>query len=99
MLQPEKLTIKPFRLPLMISTYPQRFVNIVMIEITARDENYCIISLCCEADMIRRMLGVSINRGLNSIPLMNLESLSSGTYCLEVKNTDGFLLYSTELTK
>lgn len=82
-----------------ISSYPHEFVHIVTIEITTAEEDYCIISLSAFSGTILRMLGVNLTKGMNAIPLLNLENLSSGSYYLDVKNTNGNNLYSTELIK
>jgi hypothetical protein len=82
-----------------ISSYPHEFVHIVTIDISTSKEDYCIISLSASSGNILRMLGVNLNKGQNSIPLMNLENLSPGAYYLDVKTTEGNNLYSTELLK
>jgi hypothetical protein len=82
-----------------ISSYPHQFVHIVTIEIDATTEEYCIISLSEVSGTILRMLGVNLTEGLNKIPLMNLETLSSGSYHLDVKDTYGRSLYHTDLIK
>jgi hypothetical protein len=82
-----------------ISSYPHEFVHIVTIEIDAAAEEYCIIGLSDLSGAILRMLGVNLLEGVNTIPLLNLETLSPGSYNLDVKDTYGRFLYSTELIK
>jgi hypothetical protein len=99
MFQLEAITDRPSDVPMRIVCYPFRFDNIVTIEITAKTEDYCVISLSEPLGTIRRMIGVNLKKGLNSIPIPNLEKFSAGSYTLDIKNYDGKSLYMVELTK
>jgi len=82
-----------------ISVYPEQFVHKVNVEIDAKNPFYCIIRLADQYGMIKRMIGLNISTGFNEISIQDLESFCVGPYYLDVKNIEGKILYSTELTK
>jgi hypothetical protein len=45
------------------------------------------------------MMGVNLKEGTHNICIDDLDSLTSGTYRLEVKNSDGRSLYNIQLIK
>jgi hypothetical protein len=99
MVQSETITDRPAEVPLLIVCSPNKFNEVITIEITAKTDDYCVISLCEQSGTILRMIGVNLKRGLNSIPILNLEKFSAGSYTLDIKNYDGKSLYMVELTK
>jgi hypothetical protein len=82
-----------------IASYPEKFSNDIIVEISAEAEDHCIIVLTNFAGRIRRMMGVNLNRGKNNIHVENVDSLEAGLYQLSVKNTESALLYTSVLTK
>ena len=82
-----------------ISSYPQQFDHSINIEIIAENESHCIISLTNQKGRIRVMVGVNLSQGLNNIVVDKVETLETGLYRLQVKNTEAKILYYTELIK
>ena len=82
-----------------ISSYPREFAQFIAVEINAGRENDCIITLSNQAGRILKMMGVSLLRGQNNILLNDLETLSTGSYLLEVKDISGNFVYQSELVK
>ncbi len=94
----EDLTPKPVS-NMDISSYPEKFSDDIIVEISADAEDHCIIVLANQSGRIRRMMGVNLNQGRNNIHVENVDTLESGLYQLSVKNTDSTLLYTSILTK
>jgi hypothetical protein len=82
-----------------ISSRPQEFTTEIIVEITADSEGHCIITLTSYTGRIRRMMGVNLIGGNNSIHIDNVDALEPGFYCLQVKNAKSKVLYSSLLTK
>jgi hypothetical protein len=82
-----------------ISSYPREFAQIITVEISAGNENDCIITLSNRSGRILKMMGVTLVKGKNNILLDKLESLSAGLYLLDVKDLGGQFAYHAELTK
>jgi hypothetical protein len=83
-----------------VSVYPNPFDNFISIEVICEEEKNCIILLAdVQNAKIIRMLGAGLGRGLNKIPLQNLQSLGLGSYQLDIKDPDGDTLYKTKLIK
>ncbi|MDP9040424.1 MAG: hypothetical protein M3N30_00480 [Bacteroidota bacterium] len=82
-----------------IATYPEKFSDDIIVEISADLEDHCIIVLSNQMGRILRMMGVNVNRGTNKIHVDNVNSLEAGIYQLIVKNTNSNILYSSILTK
>ena len=95
----DPLTIKPILNTMQVSTSPRIFVHTVTVEIVAENEGHCIISFSNEKEKILRMMGVNLKEGTHNICLDDLESLTAGTYRLEVRNSDGKSLYKIQLFK
>jgi hypothetical protein len=82
-----------------ISSFPEKFSDDIIVEISTEAEDHCIIVLSNQSGRIRRMMGVNLSQGKNNIHVENVDTLESGLYQLSVKNTDSTLLYSSILTK
>jgi hypothetical protein len=82
-----------------IATYPEKFTTNITVEISAEEEDHCIIVLSNQMGRILRMMGVNINQGKNKIHVDNVTALEAGIYQLSVKNTHSNVLYSSILTK
>lgn len=82
-----------------IATYPEKFTDVITVEISADSEDHCIIVLSNQMGRILRMMGVNVNRGKNQIHVDNVSALEAGIYQLSVKNTNSNILYSSILTK
>jgi hypothetical protein len=62
-------------------------------------EDYILLLADLRNSKIIRMLGAGLGKGLNTIPLGDLSSLQSGPYQLDIKNSNGELIYKTQLIK
>lgn len=82
-----------------ISARPAEFSDEILVEIVSESEGHCIITLTSYTGRIRRMMGINLSEGGNTIRVDNVGSLESGFYCLQVKNTRSKILYSSLLTK
>ena len=82
-----------------IFLYPDPFIHKVIVEITIKNNDHCIISLFDEAGKIIRIQGVNLSQGVNKIPLNDLHSLPAGPYYLHVNDTDGQNVYKSKLIK
>lgn len=82
-----------------IATYPEKFSNDIMVEISTDTEDHCIIVLSNSTGRILRMMGVNVNQGKNQFHVDNVTGLEAGIYQLSVKNTSSNILYSSILTK
>ena len=82
-----------------IATYPEKFSDDIIVEISAETEDHCIIVLSNQMGRILRMMGVNVNQGKNQIHVDNVNSLEAGIYQLSVKNTNSNILFSSILTK
>ena len=82
-----------------IITYPDKFSDDITVEISADEEDHCIIVLSNQMGRILRMMGVNVNQGKNQIHVDNVQTLESGIYQISVKNTHSNILYSSILTK
>lgn len=86
--------------PIEISVYPNPFNASLTIEmICMENEDYILLLADVQNSKIIRMLGAGLNKGLNTIPLEDLNSLRAGSYQLDIKNADGDLIYKTQLIK
>ena len=94
----EEQTPKPATL-MEISSHPEKFSDDIVVEISTDAEDHCIIVLTNHSGRIRRMMGVNLNQGKNSIHVENVDTLETGLYQLSVKNTDAVVLYTSILTK
>ncbi|MDP4150768.1 MAG: hypothetical protein Q8927_12130 [Bacteroidota bacterium] len=83
-----------------VSVYPNPFVNSISIEVICEEEKNCIILLAdIQNERIIRMMGAGLGKGLNKIPLQNLQALQLGAYQLDIKDPEGDTLYKTKLIK
>lgn len=86
--------------PIEISVYPNPFDSSITIEVICMEqEDYILLLADLKNSKIIRMLGAGLGKGLNTIPLGNLSSLQSGPYQLDIKNSNGDLIYKTQLIK
>ena len=83
-----------------ISVYPNPFDYFITIEVMCAEDKDCIILLAdLENSKIIRMMGAGLGKGINKIPLENLQSLQLGAYQLDIKTADGDTIYKTKLIK
>ena len=83
-----------------VSVYPNPFDRRIEIELTCAENRDCIILLAnIEDKKIIRMLGAGLEKGLNKIPLDDLQSLQLGSYQLDIKDPAGDTIYKTLLIK
>lgn len=83
-----------------ISVYPNPFHHFIQIELTCAENRDCIILLADLKDnRIIRMLGAGLEKGVNKIPLDDLQSLQLGEYQLDIKDPTGESIYETMLIK
>ena len=82
-----------------IATYPEKFSDDIMIEISTDSEDHCIIVLSNQGGRILRMMGVNVIQGKNKVHFDNVTMLEAGIYQISVKNTNSNILYSSILTK
>ena len=86
--------------PIEISVYPNPFHSSITIELVClEEEDYILLLADVRNSKIIRMLGAGLSKGLNTIPLEDLSTLESGSYQLDIKNSDGELIYKTQLIK
>jgi hypothetical protein len=69
------------------------------LEIRAQNEDHYVVSLLDADGRIWKMLGIELVRGLNRFQVNDLGVLNAGPYYLDVMNSHGISLYSTELFK
>jgi hypothetical protein len=87
-------------MPTAVSVYPNPFDRRIEIELTCAENRDCIILLAnMEDKRIIRMLGAGLEKGLNKIPLDDLQSLQHGSYQLDIKDPSGDTIYNTLLIK
>jgi hypothetical protein len=84
-----------------ISVSPNPFTNLVNVEIEGINENmnYCVVRLYDEKGKILKMLGVSLQNGINKVLIDRLNMLHTGKYFLDVKSIGGKSIYITSLLK
>jgi len=83
-----------------VSVYPNPFDRRIEIELTCAENRDCIILLAnMEDKRIIRMLGAGLEKGVNKIPLDDLQSLQLGSYQLDIKDPSGDTIYNTLLIK
>jgi len=83
-----------------ISVYPNPFKYFINIEVTCAENRDCIILLAdLQNSRIIRMLGAGLGKGMNTIPLADLDSLQLGSYQLDIKSAEGDTIYQTMLLK
>lgn len=82
-----------------IASYSERFSEEIIIEISADQEDHCIIVLSNHLGRILRMMGVNVIQGKNLIHIENVNTLEAGIYQLCVRNVKSSILYSSILTK
>jgi hypothetical protein len=86
--------------PIEISVYPNPFHASITIEVVCMEnEDYILLLADVQNSKIIRMLGAGLSKGLNTIPLEDLNALGSGSYQLDIKNADGDSIYKTQLIK
>ena len=87
-------------MPTAVSVYPNPFDRFIEIELTYAENGDCIILLANMKDnRIIRMLGAGLEKGVNKIPLDDLQSLQLGSYQLDIKDPTGDTIYKTMLVK
>lgn len=87
-------------MPTAVSVYPNPFDRRIDIELTCAENRDCIILLANVKDKrIIRMLGAGLEKGVNKIPLEDLQSLQLGAYQLDIKDPAGDTIYKTMLVK
>lgn len=87
-------------MPTEISVYPNPFNYFINIEVTCAENRDCIILLAdLQNSRIIRMLGAGLGKGMNTIPLADLDSLQLGSYQLDIKSAEGDTIYQTMLFK
>ena len=87
-------------MPTEISVYPNPFDRFINIEMTCAENKDCIILLAdTQNSKIIRMLGAGLGKGVNRIPLADLDSLQFGSYQLDIKSAEGDTIYKTMLVK
>jgi hypothetical protein len=87
-------------MPTAVSVYPNPFDQRIDIELTCAENRDCIILLANLKDnRIIRMLGAGLEKGVNKIPLDDLQSLQLGAYQLDIKDPAGDTIYKTMLVK
>ena len=86
--------------PTEISVYPNPFEGFINIEVTCPENRDVIILLAdLQNSKIIRMLGAGLGKGLNKIPIQDLDILKKGSYQLDIKNAEGETIYKTMLIK
>lgn len=78
---------------------PNPFDTYISLEITCVQSKNIIIRVTDERERIVKMFSWFIVKGDNVTTFKEMESLMDGTYCLDVMDLEGDLLFSTELTK
>lgn len=87
-------------MPTEISVYPNPFDYVINIEMTCAENKDCIILLAdIQNSKIIRMVGAGLGKGVNKIPLVDLQSLKLGSYQLDIKSSEGDTIYKTMLVK
>ena len=87
-------------MPTAVSVYPNPFDRRIEIELTCGENRDCIILLAnMEDKRIIRMLGAGLEKGVNKIPLDDLQSLQLGSYQLDIKDPSGDTIYNRLLIK
>jgi hypothetical protein len=87
-------------MPTEISVYPNPFKYFINIEVTCAENKDCIILLAdLQNSRIIRMMGAGLGKGMNKIPLADLDSLQLGSYQLDIKSAEGDTIYQTMLFK
>jgi len=87
-------------MPTAVSVYPNPFDRFIEIELTCAENGDCIILLAnVKENRIIRMLGAGLEKGVNKIPLEDLQSLQLGAYQLDIKDPAGDTIYKTMLVK
>jgi hypothetical protein len=87
-------------MPTAVSVHPNPFDRFIEIELTCAENRDCIILLANLKDnKIIRMLGAGLEKGVNKIPLDDLQSLQLGSYQLDIKDPAGDTIYKTLLVK
>ena len=87
-------------MPTAVSVYPNPFDRYIEIELTCAENGDCIILLAnLNNNKIIRMLGAGLEKGVNKIPLDDLQSLQLGEYQLDIKDPTGESIYETMLIK
>lgn len=83
-----------------ISVFPNPFDHFIFLEVSCDESFDCVILLSdLGPGKIIRMMGASLNMGLNRLSLDDLQSLDAGHYQLDIKTVDGEVLYQTMLIK
>jgi hypothetical protein len=85
----------------LISVIPNPFTRNLLIEIEYDHGTHadCIIWMIDQKGKICRMTGVTLEKGITSVELDELDNLPPGVYYLEIKNTEGASIYSVNLVK
>lgn len=87
-------------MPIDIYVYPNPFDCFINIEVTcAEEKEYIILLADIQQSKIVKMMGAGLGKGVNKIPLDDLQSLELGTYDLFIKNKLGESVYETRLFK
>jgi hypothetical protein len=87
-------------MPTAVSVYPNPFDRYIEIELTCAENGDCIILLAnLNNNKIIRMLGAGLEKGVNKIPLDDLQSLQLGSYQLDIRDPAGDTIYQTMLIK
>ena len=87
-------------MPIEISVYPNPFDYFITIELMCAENRDCIILLAdLQNSKIIRMMGAGLGKGVNKIPLENLQSLQEGAYQLDIKTSEGDTIYKAQLVK
>lgn len=78
---------------------PNPFVTSIAFEIDCINSKNLIIRMTDEQERIVKMFSWFVVKGANVTTFNEMETLSAGTYCLDVMDLEGELLFSTEVVK
>jgi hypothetical protein len=83
-----------------ISVYPNPFSDFLTIEVTCPLDVDCIILLAnLQTTRIVRMLGATLRKGFNKVPLVDLQPLVPGSYLLDIKTADGDTIHQITVVR
>jgi hypothetical protein len=82
-----------------VTTRPNPFNTCVTLDVMCEQNKHIIVRMFDEAGKIIKMLSWYVMKGSNVTSINELSVLTSGEYLLDIIDTDGIVLFSTNISK
>ena len=82
-----------------VTTRPNPFYTSITLDVTCAQSKHVIVRMFDGEDRILKMFSWFLVKGINVTAINDVKELLTGTYCLDIIDLDGDVLYTAKLVK